>query len=575
MSDMLLDLITKQQARVGQAIDLRTGTAIQSASQAEQALRTIEQSVATAGQSQELVLRTQRLGQMQAQQVANDALAAAGGAPLLNALITRTVQKGEEVSQSLADLRKAKNTSFFGDGPIEWIKAQLTLPKIEENVKDSAIELNTLQQRAVGVNNMIQEVGQTAAATARTITQASISAEIDALAAEWAIKGQQAYLERLKNNLVGPTAIMQAEDAKLDALYNAAQFNRQEKEYQLSVRREARQAQQDAWMQEERTIVRAERAAQKQFDQKSMYFVNLARQARGELPMDESQFKDWRSFTPKEEQAELVNLGMQSEQRGMPMIAYSPAGVAKALLKNPEMNLDEVRNKSLGLIREALGELSAIKGSTDPKIAAKYDALRKDKTGAAAEAFVNEYVQGKLASLTTNVDSPTNILNIGSLSSFIGTPSSPGVSAIVNTPLVANVLGPAVQTGVTLDSPDAAFKLMTAGIQGDKISSGQAINDFVKIYRRAVALHRESLGLKTMGISMPENSQGYKVTLNGKLVDVTNLAEVSAAVASKLYADNMMRIRKEGAIPGFKLETGLPRYKAIEDARAAKNQGGL
>lgn len=544
----LLEMISQQSRRVQDASELLTGTTLQVADKTDAVLAEIEKNVVKAGEAQGIVLRTQQTAKMQAEQAAAGALQAAGGAENLYQQITAVDQKGKEVVTNLAEMRRLRAVSPFNEGPIEWIKAQFNLPDVEAAVEESAVELDAMQKRAVGLNNIVQTTVQTTNATTRTLTQESINASADALAAEWAIKKSDAYLNRLRNSLTGVKAIAEAEDKQLALLYNAAKFDQTEKEFELALRRQSAVEEQQGWMREAKQIEKADRLVQRQFDEKTRYYINLARNSRGELPLEGLEWNDFKGFTSKEEISALVRLGQQAEQTGIPFIANSPAGVAGVLVKNPNLKLNETRDKALGIIKQALMEVGDIKGSKDLNVQNKYDALIKDKSGAATENYINSRVKEIISGYAANTDASTNPLNIGDLRAFIGDGTQPDITRLTNLPLTQKALLPAVRAGVTLSDPNGVFRIAADTVTAGVITSEQAGVDLMRLYQRASGIHREALGLKSLGIAMPPGSQGYRATINGEIVDLTDIVQVSRAMTRELQRRNLMNIRREGVI---------------------------
>ncbi len=553
-TNALLDLVDRQQARAKDASDLLVGTTIQTQQKADEVLQGMQNAIGTQANNQAIVLRTQQLATMEAQRKASKALEIIGGEESLFKKIEDVNAAGEKLKADVAEMARLRNTSFFGDGPLEWIKAQIELPYSEQRVKDTVVMTQAARTAAMDINNAIQETVKTTNATTRTVTDISINAATDALKAEYDFKAGQVQLDRLRNSLIGVEAIAKAEDGALRRAYDAVNMQRAEQQWELTLKKFDADRADQAWLQAERANATRTRLEQQQFDESLQYKINLARNSRGEPPLTGTEWRSFKEFTPKEEIYQLMKLGERAAETGIPFIANSPAGTAKVFLQNPTIKFEDLRQQSANLIFQAINDLGQIRGSKDLKTQAKYAELLKDKTGQQAEAFINSRVQELITQYTANTDAPTNPFNIGDMSAFLGNGDPKlAIPEMASLEVSQKVLLPAVKAGVKLDSPAVLTKVVTDAIKSKQITSQAAISGITSLYLRANAMHRSAMGLKALGIVMPEGSQGYRATVGGQIVDMTDEVQVGRALTNQMFntPEALRRIQLEGVLPGL------------------------
>lgn len=557
-TNALLELIEGQQKRSKDASDLLVGTTIQTQNKADEVLKGMQDSLGSQVANQQIVLRTQRLAKMEAERKAAGALEIIGGEQNLYEKIVAVEQAGQELTQRVQKLDDLQGVSFFGDGPLDWIKARIEMPAAMRKVETGVMKTQAARTAAMDLNNTIQQTVQTTNATTRTVTDLSINAETDALKAEYDFKAGQVQLDRLRNGLVGVEAIAKAEEGALRRAYDTANFIRGEQQWDLQLKKFKLDQENTAWLREERQMVRADRLARQQFDESTRAKINLARNSRGEPPLEGGEWQSFKEFTPKEELAKLVKLGEQTQQTGIPFVGYSPAETAKAMLSNPNMRFEDARQLSANLILQAMNDLGAIRGSKDLKTQAKYADLLKDKSGQQSEAFINSRVQELITQYTANTDAPTNPFNVGDLGAFLGNGDPKlGVSNMVNLPISEKVLLPAIRAGVKLDSPAVVTKLATDAIKSKQITSSEAISGISALYLRANAMHRQAMGLRAVGITTPEGAQGYRATVGGNIVDMTDPVQVSRILTTRMFGNlETSLMDRLGRMPGVAIPVG-------------------
>ena len=563
----ILNMVAGQGLRVKNASDLLVGTTIQTQNKMDEVLTGMSQALESQAANSAIVLQTRLLAQQEAERKASALMSAGGGIENLMLKVNQVNAAGEKLSGSVAEMSELRETSFFGDGPLAWIGAQIKLPKSEQRVKDNVLATQAARSAAIDLNNVIQESVKTTQATTRTVTDLSINAATDALKAEYDFKSGQVQLDRLRNSLIGVEAIARAEEGALQRAYSSANLIRGEEQWKLTLDQFKRQRENDSWAREDRLAARQTRLEQQQFDDSTRAKINLARNSRGEPPLEGGEWRSFKEFTPKDQIGELVRLGEQAAATGIPFIANSPADSAKVFLQNPNIKFEDTRQKSAELIFQALNDLGVIKGSTDPKTQAKYDALIKDKSGQQAESFINSRVQEIISGYTANTDAPTNPFNLGDLGAFLGNGTDGGVSTMTSLPVSQKVLLPAIRAGIKLDSPAAVTRLLGDAVRTKQITSSEAANGISALYLRANALHRSSMGLRALGVVMPAGSEGYRTTVNGQTVDMTDQVQVSRVLTNQIFGINPL-----GQILTNPLNLGIAAANKVRELAEDRNK---
>jgi hypothetical protein len=564
----LLEMIRQQTPRVVQAVRNARAVAVDNSMKAEKVVGDMEQLAVQTGKDQAIVVQTAQIGQLNAQNAARKALDAAGGMDALYDTIATLRAEQVRLVPELENLRQ-ETLASTGFSPIQAIKNKLDWNGTQSKVAASIQTIKAVSDVGQEIEQRVNAAGQLARGTAETMTVASVEAATRAAQTEWQMRAAQARLEGLKYNTQSMEAIAGAEDKTLEVLTRAATFERMEEQFQLSLREEARRAAQFDFAKEEALAKRAERLSEKGMDDRIVYKINLGRASRGEAPITGPEAQDmikmFRGNNP--EMLDLYKKGEYAERTGISLIGYSPADTAKVVAANPQLlqTLPAERQKALALVIEAQNALAAARGTPGSP-------LSDDKDGTKAAAYINKYVTDKAATLSTSVgNNLDNPFHVGDLSSYIGTPTSPGVSAFQTYPLVTKVLNTAIAGNVSLTDPNTVIGLAQAAVRKGDLTSSQAAADISNIYRRANLLHRSAVGFNTLGIALPKNGGGYVAKINGEMVDVTDFQSVARAMNKTMAQDAYGRMQSMPAVgpSGFAATYG----RAIsETARVLQNR---
>lgn len=519
----VLDIIRKTQDATASTADVAVAEK-KNAVKAETILSEAEQAQIAAGRAQAIVVGQQLTGQMQAQQRAQQAVDAAGGYDALFGLISRMSQTGTQLEADTAQLVKEKNTRLVDD-PVEWLKAQVDWNGTESKVAGGVQKLQNQQAVAGAIEGRINQVGQIARATAETITAASIEAQTDEIAQQAKIQAARSRLDGLKYNTAGVKAAAEADERTLGFMLQAGNFERGQQQLELAFKEEERRREQFDWQKEQKDD-------QKGFDERLVYYVNLAEAARGQQPTTAQEIKDAIKLKGglSKEFEELYSNGKLIANGAPPMLGTSSSQTAAVLLKDPRIleQLPAERKKAGQLILDATKALGA-------ELSKPGSQLADDKDGKKQSRFINDYVTGQLKRQATFVgNNPDNIFYAGDLGSYIGTPTNPGVSTYQNYPLVQKILNPALVNNISLSDPNTVVGLAISAVNKKDITTVQAAADISNIYKRTVALHLATVGFNGFGMTLPKEAAGYRVKIGGDVVDVTDFVSVAAAMNKQL-----------------------------------------
>lgn len=527
----LLEMIRQQSPRVIQAVRNAGAVAVDNAKKAEATVAGMEELAVQTGKDQALVVQTAQIGQLNAQNASRKALDSAGGMDALYETISTLRTEQQRLVPELENLRQEELASV-GFSPIQALKNKLDWNGTRTKIASSINTIKSVSSAGQEIEQRVSAAGQLARGAAETMTVASVGAATRAAETEWQMRAAQARLEGLKYNSQSMEAIAGAEDKTLEVLTRAATFERMEEQFQASLREESRRAAQFDFAKEEALAKRAERISEKGMDDRIVYKINLGRASRGEAPITGPEAQDlikmFRGNNP--EMLDLYKKGEYAERTGISLVGYSPADTAKVIASNPQLlqTLPQERQKALALVVEAQQALAAARGTPGSP-------LTDDKDGTKASAFINKYVNGKAAQYVSTVgNNLDNPFHVGDLSSYIGTPTSPGVSMFQTYPLVSKVLNTAIAGNLSLTDPNTVVGLAQAAVRKGEMSSSQAAADISNIYRRVNLLHRQAVGFNTLGISMPKNGGGYVAKINGEMVDVTDYPAVARAMNKQM-----------------------------------------
>lgn len=540
----LLELIRQQTPRVVQAVQNAGAVAVDNSRKAEVVAGSVEKLYEQAAQDQALVVRTAQVGQLQAQQASRKALEAAGGMDALYETISTLRTEQQRLTPALEQLRQ-ENIDASGFSPLAWIKRELDWNGTQAKVESSVQSIKAVSATGQEIEQRVNAAGQIAKNTAETMTTASVDASARNAAVEWQARAAQARLEALKYNSTTMDAIAGAEDKTLEVLMRAQNVERQEQQYQLALEEAQRQRDQFEWRKQEAAYQRADREEKVLIDNDIVMKINAGRAARGLDPVNPTEAKQminmFKSNNP--DMLDLYKKGELALRTGISIIGYSPADTAKVIAGNPQIleTLPAERKKALALVTEAQAALAVARG--------KDVRLQDDKDGTKAAAFVNDYVKTRVGDLSKSVGNNfDNPFHVGDLSSYIGTPTNPGVSIFQTYPTVQKVLNPALAANISLSDPNAVVGLIQAAVKKGDLTSSQAAADITNIYRRANLIHRKAVGFETIGVSTPAAGKGYMARINGELVDVTDFTAVARLMNKTMAAEIRERLTKTPTI---------------------------
>lgn len=492
--------------------------------------------------NQQIITSAQRGGELAAQEQMLSIISGSKGIETLGALLNKSTQVASEVVARTDVVRKEQETRLIDD-PLTWIKAQLDWDKNQEKLAGSVDQLRIVSSAAQQVANQISTVGQVSKATARTITQASMQAEIDNVALMASQQQRELLLKGLAANVQGVRAAAEADDKVLDVATRVGTFARQEQQFQLALEQEERLREQFSWS-------KGEKEDQKTFEDRTIAAINAGEAARGLPPSSPQEIRDVIRLNKglSAEYAELYQNGRIALQSGQALISTNPGKVAAILQASPELvaSLDENQKKVAGILKEAYAVLG------DKTVRAK-EGLDDDKSGAKAQRVVSAKVQ-ELVTRQLNFigNNPDNPFFVGDLSSYIGSSQNPGIAAFQSYPLTQKVLNPAIAANVALSDPAVPFKLALEAVRKGEISTAQAAADFSNIYRRVSAVHRQAADFRKFAISLPPEGSQYKVKIDGEVVDITNYQAVATLMSKSLRTAEINKKLNERQIPaGF------------------------
>lgn len=483
------------------------------------------------GQAKTVEATARATGEMVAQDQARSIISQAQGFETLAGLLEKSTAVAKEVAVRTDVVRKEKETRLIDD-PLTWIKSAVDWDNNEKKLIGAVDQLQTIHGAAQSIGNQIGVIGTQSRANAKVITDASIQAQADRLEAEASLQAAQLRLDGLKYNTQGVQAVAAASDRDLKLATDVANFGRAEAQYQLALEEEARRREQFNWQREQARAIRDEKISEKQFEERTVQYIQLGEAARGITPSSPQMIKDMIKLNKglTQEYIDLYKNGEIASRTGQGIIAETPAKVLSILSRDPTLiaQLPEQQKK----VAEILLNAQAVLG--DKSVRAK-EGLDDDKTGTKSSRVVTQAVQTQIQRALAYVgNNPDNVFYIGDPSSYIGSKESPGVSAFQRYPLTGIVFNPAIEAGIPLSDPTIPWKLTLEAVKAGKINSSQAAADFSQIYKRMSALHRAGVDFKKFAIALPPDGASYRVKIGGEIVDVTDFPAVARAMNAEL-----------------------------------------
>lgn len=481
--------------------------------------------------NQQIITAAQRGGELAAQDSVLNIISGAGAVDTLSNLLRQSTATADRMAAEIAAVRQEQLAST-GFSPIAAAKLALDWSGNQTRLQQSTQELELVSRAAQSIASQVSQVGQISKASARTITQASMQAEIDNIALTAAQQQRELALKGLQANVAGVTAVAEADDKELAVLNQVGTFKRMEDQYQLALREEERRREQFSWQREQATLDAQDKEQTRAFEERTIAYINAGEAARNLPPSSPQEIRDMIRLNKglSTEYAELYQNGRIAAQHGQAIISTNPGKVAGVLKASPELvaSLDENQKKVADLLLQAYQVLG-------DKAVRQREGLDDDKTGAKSQQVVATRAQELLTRQLNFVgNNPDNVFYIGDPRSYIGAADAPGIAAFQNYPLVKKVFNPAIQANVSLADVSVPFKLTLQAVASREISQSQAAADFVNIYRRMNAVHRQAADFRKFALSLPENGAQYKVKLGDGIVDVTDFQQVHSAMTREL-----------------------------------------
>jgi len=533
----ILDLITKQVSNARNVNRIAGIEEANNASKAEAIVNDTAKNQEAIGRSQSIVVTATQTANMQAQKIANKAVEAAGGYEALYGMISEMANKNKTLQADLKTYQE-EVISTSGFSPIGALKLGIDWSGNRSKVENGIQSLKLMEQASSAIEQRLNQVAQISRNAAQTITQASIEASADIVEREAVSQANIARLEGLKYNTAAIKAIAGMSDRDLDFVLKLNAAQNTEENQAFALREESRRREQFSWQKEQQTAAVQEKLDNKQFAERTVYYINLAETARGMTPSSPQQVKD-RMQLKGEAAKELEQLYLKGEyisRTGIPMIGSTPSESSSVLIRNPSLleTLPDERKKALEIIRAATAAVQVERANVASP-------LNDDKDGKKTREFIDRTAQTLVARQANFVgNNPDNIFFIGDPSSYIGSSRAPGVSSFQNYSLVQKILNPAIENNVPLSDPNIVFGLTIEAVRKGELSSSQAAAEFSNMYKRMSALHRAAVGFDTLGIPVSLNGMGYRVKIGREVVDITNFVEVATAM-NREFSKNAYR----------------------------------
>lgn len=430
-------------------------------------------------------------------------------------LATRQKAQNEKLAGQLETITQKTSVDFL-DSPLQWVGAQITLPKEEEIARAQIAQVQQTHQAIQQTTQTFSAASQTYKLQEQNVTQASATAATRIAASSALISAQQTQIESAKYNVEEVNATLAASSAELQAagqIYQAQ--NTQEGQRMQQVAFDA-DAQQREFQQEMRQEAIDLKKSGKAMDDSTLNYLNLSLTQAGlpaitaeDAPIFLSRFKSgdpevmqhWRN-------GRVISTQPVSKTRMGGTIAES----AEFMSKFPT-NLDGLRKDTAALIMSATSQIPIDK--TTPK--AKAD-------------WLNSNVQAQVDQQYANI-SKGSMFDAGEVSQYFG------ISDIQQLPLVSKVLAPLSGTGVKLDEPSLVLNAGLAAMKAGTLTSTEFSSGIEQLYRKASMTNIAFRDLKGFGIKLPAGDLAYNAKIDrwGKPVNLLNPVQVNRWVVEKAF----------------------------------------
>lgn len=436
---------------------------------------------------------TKLLGRMETEQ-ANKRAAQAYGTDVMDVgnIIVGIGDEMKVAAQRLIESGRAadelnKNSDIIGN-PGGWLRGLLQGGKIRGERDAAAQDFQRLSQINQSLNAATQQTIQTQNALTVTLTDQSISAEMQARAIRANVEAAQHQMKAMQFSAGAIQTLMEQGSRNFSTfatIYNAA---KQEEQWKAGF--ELRQLQF-----EEAQAARKERLSEQEFFAEQAELANLGAQSLGLPPVHVQNLKrHYGTNTPLgQELAVLTRRGYQIAAEGTP----PPLGAtpAQAVRVAQAINLAPPATH-----RKLVDVFEAVSGSDQIAQAARQNVPQEK-----LEQMFNEMVASTIGDKAKNVrqSDTSNPVAIPTINNMLEASNIPEVSAIKESPFNAEVLQPLLASGN--DNPEAELIISTglAAVDQGKLSMADLIQWGSTYFQAGVAVTAATGGFDLYGLDLP------------------------------------------------------------------------
>ena len=528
-----LELIRAQvpvvQEQIKNASETIAGNAKKAEEAAAEAKRLYEQSAI----DQAAITRQVQTDKMRIEQANRKAAETAGitdkGNRVLD-LIGQFQTVGKEAITTLQTVRKKEELNFFSD-PLQYIKNQFTIDDDKKKLEGAVTEMELVNKTLVQTTGQLGEAFKTNNAVTNSVTQATIEQSSRVAATEAQIRAQQAAIEGLRHNNEAVIAAKSGSQEGLAVLYNQRNAEMSEQQHKFALENFAAMQEQRSFERQMRQDAVEAKAVGKYVDDITLSKINTGRQVLG-LP-------EWNALEAKAQLEiykkgnspilqEYYTIGEKRQVTGVSIYGNSPANALSTLDSLPANLPDTIleTGKFLAKLRADATSVGAFK-LIDPKDKKKQ------------EEYVNNYIQEQMVFAGRSiVPGSGNPLDVGDLSTYIGTSKNPGITQLQSLRFVREVLSPAIAAGTPLDNPATVLSLGLAAASKGLLTTSEVAAGIASTYQRANLVNQTARNLLGFGIVLPANGMSYNAKVGnwGDTMDMTSYTQVGTYINRELAA---------------------------------------
>jgi hypothetical protein len=488
----------------------------------------------SAAQQQDIIDTAKLTADLHGQQVNQRVAASFGVNPddqgfAINHLADQAQQAYAQMEKTMQIIQQKQNVSFFDD-PVGWINAKMTINSDIEQYNTAEAARDGAIAQAEKLNQAFQSQSITDAALKQPVTTASIAAASQLQADKAAIAAAQAVREGAKIGNEGIMSLANLDEHRLNNMFNASQLKLAKQAQEIGLARLSMEREMFSWKMEEK---QDEDAAYKEFVTRINQGIDAAGGAAGlKLAEDSKLGKDM---------FRAIRAGKSPmDQRYMQYYMLGATGTFG------------------GAPAQALQSVTTLNPNLPPAAKATADFLKDVKTGMPAGMVApgtpkeevikqeasryNTIVAQELDTQAKNVTTDGNLYYPGSMRTIIeNAAQSPKLSAwMKNSPVVQQVLLPAIQSGQDLSTPALTLAAVQDALKNKKISFPDAL-DVVTLYQHGVSVNNKARGFLQFGI--PENnSYNTKVPSSGlgnTTLNVTDQVQVARYLVNRGISEDL------------------------------------